>query len=187
MADPGVAYVFQVVIDGILFGNFTQVSGLSAKYETETVKEGGENTHVHHLPGRMTYTNVTLQRPVDYGTMALSSWFSKFQKNLSKGSSNSRNNASIMAYGANHIPIAEWTLLDAVPVAYTGPKLGAGKSEILTESIELAHNGFWSLSSSVQGMTATTAVAAGAAVAIGLSAKRELDLVSRAGMPLGGL
>lgn len=187
MPDPGVGYLFHVAIDGIILGNFTKISGLSAKYETETVKEGGENTHVHHLPGRVTYGNVTLERPVDYGSRALSAYFSKFQKNLAKGSSNRRNTGSIMAYGANQLPIAEWTLLDVVPVSYTGPKLGAGSSTILTESIELAHNGFWNLSSSVAGLAASTAVAAAAAVSVVGSAKRDIDLQTRAGTPLGGI
>lgn len=187
MPDPGVAYLFQVAIDGILLGNFTKITGLSAKYETETVKEGGENTHLHHLPGRMTYTNVTLTRPVDYGSMGLSAWFSGFQKNVAKGSSSSRNTTNIMAYGANHLPIAEWTLLDVVPVSYSGPTLKAGNSEVLEESVELSHNGFWSLQSSALGITAQAAVATGAVFAVIGSAERDIDLQTRAGMPLGGI
>ena len=93
MPDPGVSYLFRVMIDGVPLGNFTKISGLSANYETETVKDGGENTHVHDLPGRVTYTNVTLTRPVDYGSMGLSAWFTNFQTNIAKGSKTSRNPA----------------------------------------------------------------------------------------------
>jgi phage tail-like protein len=187
MPDPGVAYLFQVAIDGIPLGNFTKIAGLSAKYHTETVKEGGENTHVHHLPGRVTYGNVTLTRPVDYGSMGLSSWFSSFQREVAKGSSFSRNTANILAYGANEMPIAEWTLLDIVPVTYTGPSLQAGNSQVLTESVEIAHNGFWNMEASRLGIAAKSAVALGAAVSIAKSTSRDIDLQSRAGAPLGGI
>jgi phage tail-like protein len=187
MPDPGVAYLFQVAIDGVPLGNFTKISGLSAKYETETVKEGGENTHLHHLPGRVTYTNVTLTRPVDYGSMGLAAWFSKFQENVARGSGTSRNTANIMAFGANQLPIAEWTLLDVLPVGYTGPTMKTGNSEILTESVEIAHSGFWSLSVTPAGIAAKSAVAIGATVSVAKSAARDIDLQTRAGAPLGGI
>ena len=187
MPDPGVSYLFMVTIDSVRLGNFTKITGLSAKYEAETVKEGGENTHVHHLPGRVTYGDVTLTRPVDYGSMGLASWFTTFQNNVAKGTKTSRNTASILAFGANQMPIAEWTLLDVVPVSYTGPTLNAGGAEVLTESLVISHSGFWNMATSYTRMSAKAAVAAAGAVALAKSAKRDLDLQSRAGAPLGGL
>jgi phage tail-like protein len=187
MPDPGVSYLFMVTIDSVRLGNFTKITGLSAKYETETVKEGGENSHLHHLPGRVTYSNVILTRPVDYGSSGLAAWFTKFQNNAAKGSKTSRNTASILAFGANQLPIAEWTLLDVVPVSYTGPTLNAAGAEVLTESVELAHSGFWNMATSYTRMSAKAAVTAASALAKAKSAKRDLDLQSRAGAPLGGL
>lgn len=187
MPDPGVSYLFLVTIDGVPLGNFTKISGLSAKYETETVKEGGENTHLHHLPGRVTYENVTLTRPVDYGSMGLAAWFTNFQTNAAKGSKTSRNTANILAFGANQLPIAEWTLLDVVPVGYKGPDFGTGKAETLSESIEVSHSGFWNMTTSYTSITAKAAVAAAGAVAVVKSAERDIDLQTRAGAPLGGL
>ena len=38
--------------------------------------------------------------------------------------------------------VAEWSLLDVVPVRWTGPALSADQPKVLTETLEIAHHGF---------------------------------------------
>lgn len=140
--DPGIGYVFRVTIDGEQLGVFTKLDGLSAKYEVEKVQEGGENGYVHHLPGRVTYENVKLSRPVDGGSANLAVWFSRLQTNVPNKQQTARNTASITAYGPHGKPLMSWNLRDVFPVSYKGPSFEAGQSKVLIETIELAHNGF---------------------------------------------
>jgi len=187
MPDPGVAYLFQVAIDGVLLGNFTKISGLAASYEVETVKEGGENEFAHQLPGRVTYGNVTLTRPVDIASSSLPLWFSRAQNEIRSGSSTPHYTISIVAFGANHWPLASWTLLDAYPVKYVGPAMKAGNAEVLEESVELTHNGFWNSQLSASKIALAAVVGAGVGASTALSLSRDLELQSRAGPSLGGI
>ena len=64
---PSFATAFQFLVSFGFSGGgadacFQAVSGLSVTYETEQVKEGGENRFVHELPVRTTYSDVTLKR-----------------------------------------------------------------------------------------------------------------------------
>jgi phage tail-like protein len=66
--DPGSAeelfgnYDLRLEIDGATIGGFKHVSGLSAETEVVEFREGGENTVVHKLPGRLKYANIVLRR-----------------------------------------------------------------------------------------------------------------------------
>jgi phage tail-like protein len=128
---------FEVVVDGISLGAFTSVDGLSASYEITPYKEGGENWFEHQLPGRMTYANVKLTRPVDESSGGLAAWFSGLQAAVI------RQTAAITAYDANRRPVARWNLANVIPVRYTGPSLNATGNNVATESLELAHEGFF--------------------------------------------
>jgi phage tail-like protein len=54
-----------------------------------------------------------------------------------------RSNAQIVAKTADgqHV-VAQWGLLNAVPVRWTGPRLSADSLTVATETLELAHHGF---------------------------------------------
>ncbi|MEM7338669.1 MAG: phage tail protein [Actinomycetota bacterium] len=144
MSDPGIGYRFMVDVDGKQLGAFTKIDGLGAKYDVTTVKEGGENTFVHLLPGRVTYENLKLTRPVDASSGALAAWFTEFQTELQRAGRLKPTSAAITAYGPNDKAAATWTLSDVVPVSYSGPSFEAGSTAVLVESLELAHHGFWS-------------------------------------------
>jgi phage tail-like protein len=59
--DPAPEYKFHIEIDGIVGGSFSECSGFKAEREILTIKEGGVNNYVHHLPGRITYGDITLR------------------------------------------------------------------------------------------------------------------------------
>ncbi|MET0909196.1 MAG: phage tail protein, partial [Ilumatobacteraceae bacterium] len=67
---------FLFEVDGVEIGRFREVSGLEVNIETEDVPEGGQNSFVHKLPGRMTWPNITLKRGVTQSD-ALLKWLNK--------------------------------------------------------------------------------------------------------------
>ncbi|MDX1620633.1 MAG: phage tail protein [Nitriliruptorales bacterium] len=137
MADPGAAYLFQVEIDGHDIGLWTECSGLSAQYEIEEYEEGGQNMFVHKLLGRLKYENIRLKRSVDQQSGRVASWFSSVHL-----SSLVRTTASIAVLNTDLEKVADWHLIDVVPVKWTGPTFKAGQNGLAEEELELAHHGF---------------------------------------------
>jgi phage tail-like protein len=134
------AWRFSVVLDGL--GTpllFSGCSGLDAEYEPLKWEEGGNNTAVVQLPGRLSYTNVKLTRTVDKDSTALRTWFTSHALTPTRG------DAVIALYDGNGQPVTTWTLSAAWPVKYTGPNLATTGEEgqaVATESLELSHQGF---------------------------------------------
>lgn len=143
MGEPAIGYRFKLEIQGIDLGVFTKVEGLGARYDVLSVKEGGENGFVHKLPGRIEYDNLKLTRPVDEKSGALAAWFVSCQTALRLRQGISLTTASVSAYDGDDKVVASWSLIGVFPVRYSGPSFQAGSSNVLTETLELAHQGFW--------------------------------------------
>lgn len=47
---PPVAFYFNVTFEGLIETSFQEVSGLQLEMETETIKEGGENSFSYQVP-----------------------------------------------------------------------------------------------------------------------------------------
>jgi len=56
-------------------GGFTSVDGLSMSVDGISYREGGMNTSLHQLPGRVTFQPITLQRGVILGQSEAIQWF----------------------------------------------------------------------------------------------------------------
>jgi len=140
--NPANALRFNVVIDGHDLGAFTGLDGLTAKYDVTSYKEGGENGFEHQLPGRLTYGNITLTRPVDVRSKALGAWFHM----LARGVSHPRRyTATVVAFNDNGQPVAEWTFTEVWPVRYAGPSFSADTAKVAIETFEFAHGGLLSV------------------------------------------
>jgi phage tail-like protein len=141
MSSPGLSLRFDVTIDGVSVASFNGCSGLGAHYETVEWKEGGDNGTIVRLPGRLTYNNVKLTRPVDSHSGKLAAWFSAQSRRPE------RKTAHIQLYDANFgnkSPIAKWTLEGAWPVRYTGPTLSTSHTgeAVAVETLELSYQGY---------------------------------------------
>jgi phage tail-like protein len=143
MSEPAVSYRFKVEIEGHDLGVFTKVEGLGAKYDVLTVKEGGENGFVHKLPGRIEYDNLKLTRPIDESSGELARWFTGYLDAVRRQQRLELSTASISAYDGTETVIATWSLRAVFPVRYSGPSFQAGTNKVLTETLELSHQGFW--------------------------------------------
>lgn len=134
--DTALSVCFVVKLDDVNLGAFSSCDGLGCEVVMETREEGGNNNFVWQLPTRLKYPNVKLTRPLGKDTEKIADWFSTMAAGYS------RKTATIEAMTSDGTIVAQWGLLDVVPVRWTGPALSAESAKVLTETIEIAHHGF---------------------------------------------
>ncbi len=134
--DPAVAVYFALRVDDHDLGTFTSCEGLGVSVEVESFEEGGNHFFVHQLPGRLKYENVRFTRVINGDSLKVARWFSGMASGVR------RSNAQIVAKTSQGDTVAQWGLLDAIPVRWTGPQLSAESTTVATETLELAHHGF---------------------------------------------
>ena len=109
---------------------FTEVSGLQVEMQVTEYEEGGTNTFVHRLPGRLKVGNVTLKRGLTKSNEFLK-WCMKLE----------RRNVTVVMYDVAGQPVIRWNFANAYPVKWVGPQFTADSSTLAIESIELTHDG----------------------------------------------
>lgn len=134
--ETAVSVRYVVKLDGVDLGAFSSCEGLGAEVVMETREEGGNNTSVWQLPTRLKYSNIKLSRPLGRDTEKLARWIA------SMATGYQRRTGTIQAMSADGTVIAQWGLLDVVPVRWTGPSLTPDSQKVATESVEIAHHGF---------------------------------------------
>jgi phage tail-like protein len=133
--DPYTSFKFQVEIQGLIVGGFSEVSGLQAQTQTETVREGGVNDHVHKLPKGTEQSNITLKRGITDSDVL---W--KWHRDVVDGKVKRKSGRIIlMDFEGNEK--WHWTFEDAYPVKWVGPDFKAKGGETAVETLELVHNG----------------------------------------------
>jgi phage tail-like protein len=134
---PGQVLRFRVLIDGENdLGSWSKCDGLSVEFEVKEYQEGGENSYVHKLPGRVKYQNIKLTRVLNKDSSKVASWLTKLQTDVK------RQTAEIAALDSTGETIASWTLQGVYPLKWTGPAFDVGSNSTATETLELVHNGF---------------------------------------------
>jgi phage tail-like protein len=134
--EEAVAVCFVVKIDDENLGAFNSCDGLGCEFVMEQREEGGNNGWVWQLPTRIKYANVKLSRPVTPDSAKIARWFAGMAAGVT------RKTATIEARTLNGEVVARWSLMDVVPVRWSGPQLNADTAKVATETIELAHHGF---------------------------------------------
>ena len=134
--EPAVSVCFVVKIDDVSLGAFNSCEGLGCEVVMEQREEGGNNGFVWQLPTRVKYPNIKLSRPLTKDTEKVAKWFA------STATGTARKTGQIQAMTADGTVVAQWGLLDVVPVRWTGPSLNPDSPKVATETIEVAHHGF---------------------------------------------
>lgn len=132
-----VAVCYVLKIDGHDLGTFDSCDGLGCEVEMEQREEGGNNGFVWQLPTRVRYSHVRLSRPVTAASQDVTRWFAGAVNGAA------RRTATIEARTLAGELITSWGLRDVVPVRWTGPRFDAGTPRAATETVELAHHGFF--------------------------------------------
>ena len=138
-----VSSTFLVEIDGEPIGRFTEARGLEVSIDVEEVEEGGENSFVHKLPGRMRWPNITLVRGITQ-TNNLFEWLQLCGGEGFAGNGNivDRSTAAITLMSSQGIRLRSWDIDGAIPIRWSGPDFTNASDDILTEELEIAHHGF---------------------------------------------
>jgi len=118
-------------------GLFQSVSGLNVEFETESIKEGGENRFVHLLPVRAKYSNLVLKRGM-FTNSEIISWCLNAFENLEIVPAD----LQVSLLNEEHEPLITWNIIHAWPVKWNITDLNAEESKLMIETIELAYQIF---------------------------------------------
>jgi len=134
--DPFRAFNFQLEIDGVPLGAFSEASGLTADGDAVDYREGTDvQQNVRKLPGLRKYTNLTLKRGY---TQDRSLW--RWYGNIVNGQAD-RRDVTIVLLNEARQPVLRWHAENAWVNKIEGPSFKAAGNEIAMESVELVHEG----------------------------------------------
>jgi phage tail-like protein len=137
--DPLVSFQFGLDLGGTLTGFFAEVSGVGSESEVVERKMTDENGNdfVRKIPGRLTYTDVTLRRGV---TATLDIW--EWRQTVEEGKiTDARKNCSLIMFDASGAPAARWDFLNAWPSKVSGPEMKTDSNDFAVEELVLVHEG----------------------------------------------
>jgi phage tail-like protein len=138
--DPLVAFKFGLEIEGKLGGYFTSVSGIGSESEVidhKIVDDKTGETIMQKLPGRLSWTDVSLKRGVTSNTDI---W--DWRKMVVDGKvEDARTNCSIIAYNQANEEIARWNFENAWPSKVVGPQMDSGSQDYMLEEVTIVHEG----------------------------------------------
>jgi phage tail-like protein len=136
LVDPYRNFNFLVEIDGIARASFIECSGLEATTEVIETREGGNNTTVRKLPGKTTYSDITLKWGL---TDSDELWV--WRQQVIEGTI-VRKHGSIVVYDlSNRKEVVRWNFVNAWPTKWDGPAFNATGKDIAIETLVLAHEG----------------------------------------------
>ncbi len=143
---PPVKYRFAVIffaggaIPNPLDIRFQKVSGLSAKVNTESISEGGQNLYKHKLPTGIEYNELVLERGAVIGS-PLNLEFNATMTLFKFAPSN----VLITSLDENDVPIMGWLFERAYPVEWSVSDLDATSSDVIIDTFKLAYARFQSI------------------------------------------
>ncbi|MFF9014777.1 phage tail protein [Streptomyces sp. NPDC014870] len=126
---------FRLAIGGNDLGAFHTCSGLGAQVEVEQYAEGGNNGFAWQLPGRITWSNITLTRPVTADTVKIARWLDEIVRRVEP------KDGEIVALKPDLSRIVGWQVQGIVPVRWEGPSFDPANSQAAIETLEIAHEG----------------------------------------------
>ena len=129
--DPYKDYRFQVEIDGIADSRFLECSGLGSEVAVIEYREGGEPAAVRKLPGRASFSDITLKRGITE-SKDLYDW----HKAILQGQMQ-RRNGSITLLDDEGVEVVRWVFREAWPRKWEGPDLNAMGNEVAIETFVL--------------------------------------------------
>lgn len=135
--DPYFSFRFRIVIEGIIEGGFTELSGLQVTTQTEDYREGGVNDFVHKLVKETTFNNLVLKKGLADSTTL---W--RWHRDVVAGKVKRAPITIIMLKDRFDTVAHTWSFKDAYPVKWSGPDFKADGSAVAFETLELAHHGY---------------------------------------------
>lgn len=132
--DPLRGFRFLIEIEGITSGGFTRVKGLSREVKHESYREGGVNDYEHKLITQVSYPALVLERGLALDDL----W--KWAQAVADGEVQ-RKTIRIRLQNEEGEKMFAWQIEHALPVKWAASDLDAQASQVVMESLELAHHG----------------------------------------------
>ena len=132
--DPLRGFRFLLEIEGITSGGFTRVKGLSREVKYESYREGGVNEYEHKLVTQVSHPVVILERGLALNDL----W--KWALAAADGEVK-RKTIWIRLQNEANEKMWAWQIEHALPVKWSASDLDAQSSQMVMESLELAHHG----------------------------------------------
>lgn len=132
--DPLRGFRYLVEIDDLVSGAFLRVKGLSREVRHESYREGGVNDYEHKLLTQVTYPVVVFERGLAFDD--LWNWA------LAAADGNARRRTvrvRLLDEGGSRA--WAWQIEHALPVKWSSSDLDASASQVVMETLELAHHG----------------------------------------------
>lgn len=146
--DPYRGFKFRVLIPGFPAEiGFQSISGLTEESEVVEYREGTDPITMRKLPGLTSYENIVLSRGLSSSDDILR-WRAQVGAHNGRGDGipapNFRRNITIQLFdkGNDSKPVKEWEVFDCWPATLSLGDIDAGSSDVLIETMELAHEGF---------------------------------------------
>jgi phage tail-like protein len=117
--------------------HFQAVTGLSVEYETETIKEGGENRFEHKLPVRTRYGDISLRRGLLLDSDVLRWCLDAFENRVFAPA-----DLQIVLLNENHEPLKTWSVVQAWPKKWSVSEFNAEQNSLVIESLDLSYRYF---------------------------------------------
>ncbi|MBV8995038.1 MAG: phage tail protein [Pseudonocardiales bacterium] len=134
--DPYRSFNFLVELEGIAQASFTECTGLGSTTEIIETREGGDNTTVRKLPGKTSYSDITLKWGLTNST-ELWDWRQQIIDGIV-----ARKNGSIVGFDVtNHTEVVRWNFVSAWPTKWEGPTFSGKGTDIAIDTLVLAHEG----------------------------------------------
>jgi len=125
-----------VTVDTLSLGNWTKMSGLGMQIATTDRSDTAMTFFQNHLPGALTYSDITLERQVGPATALTLNWFSTYHMVPVPVT------AQIVCLTQDSEPVMSWELLGVSPFSWKGPNLDAGNAAVGSETLVIKHMGF---------------------------------------------
>ena len=136
----------------VLFGSFSEVTGLTAEIDVEEYREGGLNRGPHRLAKWGKYPNIVLKRGVTFNT-DIWDWY--YQVLYGTDAPIRKNGVIVLSDRGGVVPggtglpvpipvldrtpVSVWFFSNGLPAKLQGPGLNAKSNEISIETLEISH------------------------------------------------
>lgn len=153
---PYRTFRFEVEVDGMSRGGFSEVSGFDLNVDVVEYREGNDLRNTpRKLPGLTKYGNITLKWGL-VGDFEFLDWIYTVAASDQAGPTGiERRNITVRLIDDAGNPGPEWLIINAWPCRYSIPDFNALSAEVAVESVEFAHEGLTRVANGEDAATAS--------------------------------
>ncbi|MCB0165988.1 MAG: phage tail protein [Anaerolineae bacterium] len=131
--DPYKNYRYQVEIDGIVQAGFSECTGFGSSVEVVEYREGGDAARVRKLPGKASYSDITLKWGIS-DSRELYDW----HLTAVNGQVERRNGSIILMDDTGQEEKVRWNFFNAWASKYEGPGLDAKSNDVAIDTLTVS-------------------------------------------------